>query len=103
MTPRRRLITGGAAGQEFGLPGGAVLTLGSRFTGRLWRARLSTPGGPYLLRHGEPIRYSYVRRPWPIEAYPTVFGTTPGSAGMPSASRPFSPGIAARLGGRGIS
>ena len=94
---------GGAAGQEFGLPGGAVLTLGSRFTGRLWRARLSTAVVPYLLRHGEPIRYSYVRRPWPIEAYQTVFGTRPGSAEMPSASRPFSPEIVARLVARGIT
>ena len=94
---------GGAAGQEFGLPGGAVLTLGSRFTGRLWRARLSTAVVPYLLRHGEAIRYSYVRRPWPIEAYQTVFGTKPGSAEMPSASRPFSPEIVARLVARGIT
>ena len=46
---------------------------------------------PYLLRHGAPIRYSYVRRPWPIEAYQTVFATRPGSAEMPSASRPFTP------------
>src|SRR5258707_2353044 len=103
MTPRRRLITGGAAGQEFGLPGGAVLTLGQRFTGRLWRSRLSTAVVPCRLRHGEPIRYSYVRRPWPIEAYQTVFGTRPGSAEMPSASRPFSPEIVARLVARGIT
>ena len=58
---------------------------------------------PYLLRHGEPIRYSYVRRPWPIEWYQTVFGTRPGSAEMPSASRPFSPEVVARLVARGIT
>ena len=81
--------SGGTPGQRLDLPGGAVLTLGARFTGRLWHARLSTAVVPYLLRHGSPIRYSYVQRPWPIESYQTVFGTTPGSAEMPSASRPF--------------
>jgi S-adenosylmethionine:tRNA ribosyltransferase-isomerase len=94
---------GGSAGQQVELPGGAVLTLGTRFTGRLWRARLSTAVVPYLLRHGDPIRYSYVRRPWPIEAYQTVFGTRPGSAEMPSASRPFTPEIVTRLVARGIT
>ena len=94
---------GGSPGQELHLPGGAVLTLDARFTGRLWQARLSTAVVPYLLRHGSPIRYSYVRRPWPIESYQTVFGTRPGSAEMPSASRPFSPEIVARLVARGIT
>ncbi len=93
---------GGSAGLALELRGGAILTLGPRFTGRLWRARLSTAVVPYLLRHGEPIRYSYVRRPWPIESYQTVFGTRPGSAEMPSASRPFTPEIVTRLVARGI-
>jgi S-adenosylmethionine:tRNA ribosyltransferase-isomerase len=95
--------SGGRAGWELSLPGGAVLTLGSRFTPRLWRARLSTAVVPYLLRHGSPIRYSYVQRPWPIESYQTVFGTTPGSAEMPSASRPFTPEVVTRLVARGIT
>jgi len=56
-----------------------------------------------ILRHGEPIRYSYVPRPWPIETYQTVFATTPGSAEMPSASRPFTPEIVTRLVARGIT
>jgi S-adenosylmethionine:tRNA ribosyltransferase-isomerase len=94
---------GGFPGQQLELPGSAVVTLGTRFTGRLWRARLSTAVVPYLLRHGSPIRYSYVRRPWPIESYQTVFGTRPGSAEMPSASRPFTPEIVARLVARGIT
>jgi S-adenosylmethionine:tRNA ribosyltransferase-isomerase len=94
---------GGSTGQRLELPGGAVLTLGTRFTGRLWRARLSTAVLPYLLRRGAPIRYSYVRRPWPIEAYQTVFGTRPGSAEMPSASRPFTPQVVTRLVARGIT
>ena len=94
---------GGSAGQRLELPGGAVLALDARFTARLWRARLSTAVVPYLLRHGEPIRYSYVRRPWPIEWYQTVFGTRPGSAEMPSASRPFSPDVVTGLVARGIT
>jgi S-adenosylmethionine:tRNA ribosyltransferase-isomerase len=94
---------GGSAGQRLELPAGAVLTLGARFTRRLWRARMSTAVIPYLLRHGEPIRYSYVDRPWPIESYQTAFGIRPGSAEMPSASRPFTPQIVTRLVTRGIT
>jgi S-adenosylmethionine:tRNA ribosyltransferase-isomerase len=94
---------GGTPGQELSLPAGAVLTLGPRFTQRLWRARLSTAVVPYLLRRGAPIRYSYVQRPWPIEWYQTVFGTRPGSAEMPSASRPFTPLAVAALVARGIT
>ena len=108
---------GGVPGQVIELPGGARLHLAARFTQRLWRARLTTQGGrppyppraacrrqeydtavvPYLLRHGAPIRYSYLDRAWPAEAYQTVFATRPGSAEMPSASRPFTPPIVTRL------
>jgi S-adenosylmethionine:tRNA ribosyltransferase-isomerase len=94
---------GGAAGETIELPDGAVLTLDERVTGRLWQARLSTAVVPYLLRHGVPIRYSYVRREWPLDAYQTVFATRPGSAEMPSASRPFSPEVVTRLVARGIT
>jgi S-adenosylmethionine:tRNA ribosyltransferase-isomerase len=93
---------GGSIGLRLELPGGAVLELAARFTQRLWRATLSTAVIPYLLRHGEPIRYSYVDRPWPIEAYQTVFGVRPGSAEMPSASRPFTAQIVTRLVSRGV-
>jgi len=96
-------FSGGAAGMSFGLAGSAVLTLSDRFSQRLWRARLSTAVIPYLLRHGYPIRYSYVPRPWPIEAYQTVFATWPGSAEMPSAARPFEPEIVTRLVSRGVA
>jgi S-adenosylmethionine:tRNA ribosyltransferase-isomerase len=94
---------GGRPGDRLVLPGGALLSLHGRFTGRLWRARLSTAVVPYLLRHGQPIRYSYVHRSWPVEAYQTVFATTPGSAEMPSAGRPFSPELVTRLVSRGIT
>ena len=85
------------------LPGGAELTLDGRATARLWRARLSTAVVPYLLRHGEPIRYSYAGQRWPLEAYQTVFGRVPGSAEMPSAARPFSPAVVTDLVARGVT
>ena len=94
---------GGSPGQALPLPGGAVATLAERVTGRLWRVRLSTAVVPYLLRHGSYIHYSYVASDWPAEAYQTVFGTTPGSAEMPSASRPFTAEMIARLVVRGVT
>ena len=80
-----------------------MLTLIERFSQRLWRARLSTAVIPYLMRHGQPIRYSYVSQPWPIEAYQTAFATWPGSAEMPSAARPFTPEVVTRLVSRGVA
>jgi S-adenosylmethionine:tRNA ribosyltransferase-isomerase len=56
----------------------------------------------YLLRHGRPIRYSYVDRDWPLATYQTAFATIPGSAEMPSAARPFTPELVARLVAAGI-
>src|SRR6201996_5489516 len=94
---------GGEPGDSMALPAGARLTLDERVTGRLWRARLSTAVVPYLLRYGVPIRYSYVRQDWPLAAYQTVFATRPGSAEMPSASRPFTPEVVTRLVARGIT
>jgi S-adenosylmethionine:tRNA ribosyltransferase-isomerase len=93
----------GVAGQVLSLPSGAALTLVARQTGRLWRARLSVAVLPYLLSRGVPIRYSYVQRDWPLSAYQTVFATRPGSAEMPSASRPFTPEVVTRLVARGVT
>jgi S-adenosylmethionine:tRNA ribosyltransferase-isomerase len=92
----------GSPGQVIHLPGGAELTLADRATARLWRARLSVAVVPYLLRHGVPIRYAYVRRDWGLPFYQTVFATAPGSAEMPSASRPFTPAVVTRLVARGV-
>lgn len=92
----------GSPGQLIGLPGGAVLALEGKATARLWRARLSVAVVPYLLRHGVPIRYSYVRRDWPLSCYQTVFAREPGSAEMPSASRPFTPAVVTDLAARGV-
>jgi len=71
---------------------------------RLWIAALQLPSAavPYLEAHGVPIRYGYVRRPWPPAMYQTVFATEPGSAEMPSAGRPFTPELVTRLVSRGV-
>jgi S-adenosylmethionine:tRNA-ribosyltransferase-isomerase (queuine synthetase) len=92
----------GYPGQVIDLPAGAVLTLEGRTTGRCWRASLSMAVVPYLLGHGVPIRYSYVRRDWPLPCYQTVFALRPGSAEMPSASRPFTPRTVTELAARGV-
>jgi S-adenosylmethionine:tRNA ribosyltransferase-isomerase len=105
---RRRTSTasepylGGEPGEWLPLPGRATLRLLGRETPRLWRATLDRDVQSYLHEHGRPIRYSYVARDWPIDAYQTVFATVPGSAEMPSAGRPFSAGLVTALVARGV-
>ena len=71
---------------------------------RLWMTALVVPDGvpAYLARFGFPIRYPYVKRPWPSSMYQTVFATEMGSAEMPSAGRPFTPELVTRLVSSGI-
>jgi len=71
---------------------------------RLWVATLRVPGAlhDYLMRVGQPIRYGYVPRSWPLSAYQTMFATEPGSAEMPSAGRPFTPRVLDALARRGV-
>jgi S-adenosylmethionine:tRNA ribosyltransferase-isomerase len=71
---------------------------------RLWIAALQLPEPTiaYLGRHGFPIRYRYVKDPWPIEMYQTIFAEEAGSAEMPSAGRPFTPELVTRLVSRGV-
>jgi S-adenosylmethionine:tRNA ribosyltransferase-isomerase len=109
-----RRVSDGVAGENVSLPRGVVATL---LTGhpdphvaagsRLWRARIPVAGGlrPWLVEVGRPVRYSYVDRQWPLEAYRTVFAHPEaefGSAEMPSAGRPFTPAVLAALRGRGV-
>jgi S-adenosylmethionine:tRNA ribosyltransferase-isomerase len=72
---------------------------------RLLLARIDGPGTVQdLLRdHGQPIRYGYVRHPWPLEAYQNVYARIPGSAEMPSAGRPVTHRLIAELVTRGIA
>jgi S-adenosylmethionine:tRNA ribosyltransferase-isomerase len=100
------------AGTTLRLPGGGHATLLAPYpligpldaSSRLWIAALIVPGGmlPYLERYGFPIRYGYVKQPWPSSMYQTVFATEMGSAEMPSAARPFTPELVTRLVSSGI-
>ncbi|MEV7559962.1 S-adenosylmethionine:tRNA ribosyltransferase-isomerase [Streptomyces sp. NPDC089795] len=121
-TTRRR--AGGPPGAVLELPGGYRLTLEEPLVAgadRLWWARPSMPpsarpsarpspatdGVPALLRaYGRPIRYAYTERDQPLSAYQTVFAVPAtdgsGSAEMPSAGRPFTAELVARLVSRGV-
>jgi len=72
---------------------------------RLWRAAYAGASelAELLARVGRPIAYGYLDRRYPIDDYRTIFGTTPGSAEMPSAARPFTPEVVTRLVSRGIA
>ncbi|MBW8804102.1 MAG: S-adenosylmethionine:tRNA ribosyltransferase-isomerase [Catenulisporales bacterium] len=91
-------------GLRLRVTGGATVTLQRPYTPRLWVARLDLgmSVADYLTRHGRAIRYNYVDRDWPISAYQTVFAAIPGSAEMPSAARPFSTEVVARLVAKGV-
>jgi S-adenosylmethionine:tRNA ribosyltransferase-isomerase len=97
---------GGSAGDHITLAGNGELELVAPYAGgnRLWLARFDPhePLSDYLARHGHPIRYGYVRKEWPLEAYQTAFAIHPGSAEMPSASRPFTDELVGELVSRGI-
>ena len=73
-------------------------------TMRLWIASLELPlpVSEYLACYGAPIRYNYIKRPWPISYYQTAYATETGSAEMPSAGRAFTPELITRLVARGI-
>jgi S-adenosylmethionine:tRNA ribosyltransferase-isomerase len=94
----------GEPGQAMTMLGGARVRLVRPYTrGRLWVAELDVPSVPdYLMVYGQPIRYAYVEHDWPIATYRSVFATMPGSAEMPSASRPFTESLVTRLVSRGI-
>jgi S-adenosylmethionine:tRNA ribosyltransferase-isomerase len=74
---------------------------------RLWRTQPveRTAVSRLLARHGRPVRYGYLARDWPIDAYQTVFADPDdlgASAEMPSAGRPFSTELVTRLTSRGM-
>ncbi len=109
-TPGNARVTDAAAGEAVRLPGGTTVTLLSPYPGRgptaaaprMWAA--AAPGDVAALqaRHGRPVRYGYVPDPWPLSAYQTVFARSPGSAEMPSAARPFTPGLVTELISAGV-
>jgi S-adenosylmethionine:tRNA ribosyltransferase-isomerase len=91
----------GRSGERLALDGGGLAVLIAPYlsAGRLWVARLELPAalGEFLSQHGAPIRYSHQPRDWPLADHQTIFARVPGSAETPSAGRPFSPRVLARL------
>jgi S-adenosylmethionine:tRNA ribosyltransferase-isomerase len=92
---------GARAAERLDLDGGgrAVLVAPYLSAGRLWVARLLLPQPlhEFLDEHGAPIRYSHQPHDRPLADHQTIFARHPGSAEMPSAGRPFSPRVLARL------
>lgn len=111
-----RAVLDAEPGDRIELAAGAAITLVEPYpaehsspTGRgtrLWRARIEGHRGltQHLVRHGRPIAYGYLDRPYPLDAYQTVFSARPGSAEMPSAARPFTDAMVTRAitGGIGV-
>lgn len=98
-------VADGRPGESIALPGGGRADLLASHLGtRLWVAELTLPAPlpGYLARHGAPIRYRHLDGAWPLSRHQTVFALEPGSAEMPSAGRPFTPGLVTRLVARGI-
>ena len=97
---------GARAGERVELPADTEVELVAPYAGgsRLWLARVhgEHPLRAYLAEHGHPIRYGYVPREWPLDAYQTVFAAEPGSAEMPSAGRPFTTELITRLVAKGV-
>jgi S-adenosylmethionine:tRNA ribosyltransferase-isomerase len=89
---------------RLGGDGSAVLEARYRDSPRLHVARLDLPAPvlTWLATHGRPIRYGYVDRSWPIDAYRNVYAAEPGSAEMPSAGRPFTAEVITRLVVKGV-
>ena len=89
------------------LPGGGTATLlapADPRRPRLWYAafELPAPMHAYLATFGAPIAYAYLSRSFPLADYQTLFACKAGSAEMPSAARPFTQRVVARLRSRGI-
>ena len=84
--------------------GGVPCTLVAGFPGipRLVFLRADGDLQEAMQRRGQPIRYGYAAREFPLEAYQTAFARVPGSAEMPSASRPFTSRLVDRLRSAGV-
>jgi S-adenosylmethionine:tRNA ribosyltransferase-isomerase len=90
------------AGETLRLPGGGSAMLIAPVEPqrpRLWYVsfQLPLPMYAYLAEFGQPIAYAYVDRTFPLREYQTLFARSIGSSEMPSAARPFTQSIVARL------
>lgn len=69
---------------------------------RLWFVHTDRPMEPVMAGAGVPIHYGYVPTSWPLDAYQGLFSRVPGSAEMPSASRPITPRVREELEQSGV-
>lgn len=71
---------------------------------RLWLTQTAAMGDvlEFLARHGRPVRYAHETVARPLEEHQTVFASEPGSAEMPSAGRPFTTELVAKLVAMGV-
>jgi S-adenosylmethionine:tRNA ribosyltransferase-isomerase len=69
---------------------------------RLWFVRAERSLLAELAQTGAPIRYGYVNEQFPMAVYQTMFSRVPGSAEMPSASRPITPRVLKALSAAGV-
>jgi S-adenosylmethionine:tRNA ribosyltransferase-isomerase len=98
---------GPVAAETLTLPGAATATLlapADPRRPRVWYAAfdLPVPMHAYLATFGSPITYAYLTRSFPLADYQTLFARKAGSSEMPSAARPFTERVVARLQERGI-
>ena len=91
------------SGESFELAGMAA-RLVAPYPGlpRLWFLHIEGDVEAAMAESGTPIRYGYVDRDYPLEAYQTLFAAAPGSAEMPSAARPFTETVLENLRSRGV-
>ncbi len=96
-----------ASAETLLLPAGSTATLLAPVDPRrprLWYAAfvLPVPMPAYLASFGAPITYAYLSRSFPLADYQTLFARQAGSSEMPSAARPFTERVVARLRDCGI-
>ncbi len=70
---------------------------------RLWFVQAEGDLGAAMAHAGRPIRYGYLAADYPLDFYQTIFASSPGSAEMPSAARPFSARVLEALRARGVT
>lgn len=97
-----------ASGERLTLPGGGTATMLAPVDPRrprVWYAtfEIGEPMYAYLAKHGAPITYAYLTRTFPLQTYQTIFASTEGSSEMPSAARPFTERVVARLRDKGVT
>jgi S-adenosylmethionine:tRNA ribosyltransferase-isomerase len=105
LAPARWVVEPRGTSARSFVTGGNIIRLLAPYgsSQRIFLAETDVPDrSEFLLRHGRPIRYSYVTEEFPLSAYQTLFGRVYGSAEMPSAARPFTPRVVRSLLSRGV-